>query len=86
MHSVGLVLHPQRDPAEAVDAVLGWAARKEIAVFGIKDEIRRVNPAVVPVTAGELGRRCDLVTASAETGPCYGPCGWPAGSTPRSSA
>jgi len=54
MHSVGLVLHPQRDSAEAVDAVLGWATRKEIAVFGIKDEIRRLNSAVVPVTAGEL--------------------------------
>jgi NAD+ kinase len=61
MHSVGLVLHPRRDSAEAVEAVLGWATRKEIAVFGIKDEIRRLNSAVVPVTAGELGRRSDLV-------------------------
>ena len=61
MHSVGLVLHPRRDSAEAVEAVLGWAARKEIAVFGIKDEIRGLNSAVVPVSAGELGRRSDLV-------------------------
>ena len=61
MHSVGLVLHPQRDSAEAVEAVLGWAAREEITVFGIKDEIRGLNSAVVPVAAGELGRRCDLV-------------------------
>ncbi len=61
MHSVGLVLHPRRDSAEAVEAVLGWAARKEIAVFGINDEIRGLNSAVVPVSAGELGRRSDLV-------------------------
>jgi NAD+ kinase len=63
MHSVGLVLHPQRDSAEAVDAVLGWAARKQITVLGIEDEIRRLNCAAVPVTAAELGRRSDLVVS-----------------------
>jgi NAD+ kinase len=63
MRSVGLVLHPQRDSAEAVEAVLGWATRKEITVFGIEDEIRRLNCAAVPVTAEELGRRCDLVVS-----------------------
>ncbi len=63
MHSVGLVLHPQRDSADAVDAVLGWAARKQIAVFGIGEEIRRLNCAAIPVTAEELGRRCDLVVS-----------------------
>ena len=63
MRSVGLVLHPQRDSAEAVEAVLGWATRKEITVFGIDDEIRRLNCAAVPVTAEEIGRRCDLVVS-----------------------
>jgi NAD+ kinase len=63
MHSVGLVLHPQRDSAEAVRAVLGWATHQEITVFGIEDEIRRLNCAVVPVTAEELGRCCDLVVS-----------------------
>lgn len=63
MRSVGLVLHPQRDSAEAVDAVLAWAARKEITVLGIEDEIRRLDCAAVPVTAEELGRRCDLVVS-----------------------
>jgi NAD+ kinase len=63
MHSVGLVLHPKRDSAEAVEAVLGWATRKEIAVFGIQDEIRRLNCAAVGVTAEELGSRSDLVVS-----------------------
>jgi NAD+ kinase len=63
MHSVGLVLHPQRDSAEAVEAVLGWATRKEIAVFGIQDEIRRLNCAAVGVTPEELGSRSDLVVS-----------------------
>jgi NAD+ kinase len=61
MRSVGLVLHPLRDSAEAVDAVLGWAARKKITVFGIEAEIRRLNCAAIPVTDAELGRRCDLL-------------------------
>jgi NAD+ kinase len=63
MHSVGLVLHPQRDSAEAVEAVLGWATRKEIAVFGIQDEIRRLNCAAVGVTPEELGSRSDLLVS-----------------------
>jgi NAD+ kinase len=63
MHSVGLVLHPQRDSAEAVGAVLGWASRREIAVIGIEDEIRRLNCSAIPVAAEELGRRCDLLVS-----------------------
>src|SRR6266436_1559343 len=63
MHAVGLVLHPRRDSAEAVDAVMGWAARRKIAVVGIEAEISRLNCAAVPVTAEELGRRCDLVVS-----------------------
>jgi len=63
MQAVGLVLHPRRDSAEAVEAVLGWAARRQIAVFGIDDEIRRLNCAAVSVTASELGRRSDLVVS-----------------------
>lgn len=63
MHSVGLVLHPERDSADAVGAVLGWAAGKGTEVLGIYEEIRRLNCAAVPVTAEELGRRADLVVS-----------------------
>jgi NAD+ kinase len=63
MHAVGLVLHPRRDSAEAVDAVMGWAARRQIAVVGIEAEISRLNCAVVPVAADELGRRSDLLVS-----------------------
>jgi NAD+ kinase len=63
MRAVGLVLHPRRDSAEAVDAVLGWAGRKQIAVLGIEAEISRLNCAVVPVNAAELGSRCDLLVS-----------------------
>jgi NAD+ kinase len=63
MHSVGMVLHPQRDSAEAVTAVLGWAADKGATVYGIKDEIARLNCAATPVAADDLARHCDLLVS-----------------------
>jgi NAD+ kinase len=63
MHVVGMVLHPLRDSAEAVDAVLGWAKRKGAQVLGLETEIRRLNCAAMGVTAAELGRRSELVVS-----------------------
>jgi len=63
MHTIGLVLHPERDSAEAVGAVLDWAARKGAQVLGMEGEIRRLNCAAIPVTAEELGKRSDLVVS-----------------------
>jgi NAD+ kinase len=63
MHHVGLVLHPKRDSAEAVEAVLSWAASRGITVLGLRDEIDRLNCAAVPVTEEELGRRADLIVS-----------------------
>jgi NAD+ kinase len=63
MHVVGMVLHPQRDSADAVNAVLGWAARRQIEVLGLDSEIRRLNCAAIGVSAAELGRRSDLVVS-----------------------
>src|SRR5579875_244535 len=63
MHSVGLVLHPQRDSAEAVEAVLGWASQRDIRVYGISDEIARLNCAALPVTDLDLGRLSDLIVS-----------------------
>src|SRR5437763_4421715 len=63
MHTIGLVLHPERDSAEAVAAVLDWAARKGAQVLGMEGEIRRLNCAAIPVTADELGKRSDLLVS-----------------------
>jgi NAD+ kinase len=57
------VLHPQRDSAEAVDAVLGWAKGNGAQVLGIGNEITRLNCAATAVSADELGRRSDLVVS-----------------------
>ncbi len=63
MHVVGMVLHPRRDSAEAVAAVLDWATRRDIQVLGISTEIQRLNCAAVGVSDTELGRRADLVVS-----------------------
>ncbi len=61
MHVVGIVLHPRRDSAEAVAAILEWAARRKIQVLGITAEIERLNCAAIGVSDAELGQRADLV-------------------------
>src|SRR2546422_1634684 len=63
MHAAGLVLHPERDSAAAVKAVLGWAAERGIEILGIDNEIVRLDCAAVGVTPEELGRRSDLVVS-----------------------
>jgi NAD+ kinase len=63
MHAVGLVLHPRRDSAEAIAAVLDWAARRDIRVLGIDSEVARLNCAAEAVPAADLGRRCDLIVS-----------------------
>jgi NAD+ kinase len=63
MHAVGLVLHPKRDSADAIAAVLAWAARRDIRVLGIDSEVARLNCAAEAVPAADLGRRCDLIVS-----------------------
>jgi NAD+ kinase len=63
MHSVGLVLHPQRDSAEAVEAVLSWANQHGIKVYGNASELARLKCAALPLSEEELGRRVDLLVS-----------------------
>jgi NAD+ kinase len=63
MHVVGLVLHPERDSAEAVAAILDWTARRKIEVLGLAAEVDRLHCAAVPVSEAELGRRADLLVS-----------------------
>jgi NAD+ kinase len=63
VHAAGLVLHPQRDSAAAVEAVLGWATNRGVEILGIADEIGRLRCEATPVSPEELGRRADLVVS-----------------------
>jgi NAD+ kinase len=58
-----MVLHPKRDSAEAVAAVLDWASRRNIQVLGIETEISRLNCAALAVSETELGKRSDLLVS-----------------------
>ena len=62
MHSVGLVLHPERDCSMATGAVVDWAAERGAKVYGVPEEIGRVRNAI-PVRASGLGQRCDLLVS-----------------------
>jgi len=63
MHVVGIVLHPKRDSAEAVAAILGWAERHDVTVLGLAEEVARLNCAAVAVSAADLARRSDLLVS-----------------------
>jgi NAD+ kinase len=58
-----MVLHPERDSAEAVAAVLDWAVRRGIQVLGNETELVRLNCAAVGVSEAELGKRSDLLVS-----------------------
>ena len=63
LRNVGVVLHPRRDSAEAVAAILGWAHRREVGVLGLPDEVSRIGDGVVPVDPAEVATRADLVVS-----------------------
>ncbi|MGD0560582.1 MAG: NAD(+)/NADH kinase [Streptosporangiaceae bacterium] len=63
MHSVGMVLHPKRDSAEAVEEILRWARRSGKTVYGIDDEVTRLRCAAVAVPADQLAKHCDLLVS-----------------------
>jgi NAD+ kinase len=63
MHAVGMVLHPERDSAAAVDAILDWAKSRDVEVLGMVDELERLNCAARGVSPAELGGRSDLLVS-----------------------
>ena len=58
-----MVLHPERDSAEAVEAILGWARLKGAQVLGDEQEISRLNCSATAVQPAELARRSDLLVS-----------------------
>jgi NAD+ kinase len=63
MHVVGIVLHPERDPAGAITAVLSWAERRSVQVLGVAEEIGRLRCAATAVPPSELAARSDLLVS-----------------------
>jgi NAD+ kinase len=58
---LGMVLHPRRDSAEAVSTILGWAADRDVTVFGLAEEVGRLDCSAVAVTAATMAAESDLL-------------------------
>jgi len=62
VHTVGLVLHPDRDARPAVDTICGWAGDR-VTVLGLLDEIGRIECRAVGVGPVELVERASLLVS-----------------------
>jgi NAD+ kinase len=60
---VGLVLHPRRDCGAAIEAIVNWAASRNVTVLGLHDEITRIDCAAVPVSQEEMIERAGLLVS-----------------------
>jgi NAD+ kinase len=60
---VGLVLHPRRDCGSAIDAIVNWAARRDVTVLGLHDEINRIDCDAVAVSQEEMVERAGLLVS-----------------------
>ncbi|NJC63818.1 NAD(+)/NADH kinase [Planosporangium flavigriseum] len=63
MQTVGLVLHPRRDSAAAIDAILSWAHERNVTVLGLREEVDRIHCSAVAVDPEELVDRSQLLVS-----------------------
>ncbi|MDP9866466.1 MULTISPECIES: NAD(+)/NADH kinase [Streptosporangium] len=63
VETVGLVLHPQRDSKVAIDTIVEWARLHGVTVYGLPDEVGRIDCSAVPVDVETLVDRADLLVS-----------------------
>lgn len=63
IHTVGLVLHPERDCRPATDVITAWARGKRAPILGVPEEVARIDGDAVPVPTEELPSRADLIVS-----------------------
>jgi NAD+ kinase len=61
LSSVGVVLHPQRSPDQAIAQVAAWAKSHNLPVYALADEVSRIACDAIAVDPGELAERSSLV-------------------------
>jgi NAD+ kinase len=61
--TVGLVLHPERNPASTINAIERWATGHNAAVLGLADEVGRIPCKAVAVGTDELVERASLLVS-----------------------
>jgi NAD+ kinase len=63
VNTVGLVLHPRRDTAPAIDTIVDWARRRSGTVLGLPDEVGRLVCDAIAVDQDQLAARADLLVS-----------------------
>ncbi|MDG4824020.1 NAD(+)/NADH kinase [Asanoa sp. WMMD1127] len=63
VHTVGIVLHPQRDSATAIETILQWANGHGASVLGLADDIARIDCSAIPVDAETLATKANLLVS-----------------------
>jgi NAD+ kinase len=63
VHTVGLVLHPDRDSKTAIDTIISWAKLRTASVLGLHDEVDRIDCSAVAVDPIELVERASLLVS-----------------------
>ncbi|WP_326824348.1 NAD(+)/NADH kinase [Streptosporangium sp. NBC_01756] len=63
VETVGLVLHPRRDSKVAIDTIVEWARDRGVTVYGLPDEIGRIDCSAVAVDTATLVERADLLVS-----------------------
>ncbi|MDT7682007.1 MAG: kinase, partial [Pseudonocardiales bacterium] len=61
--AVGVVLHPRRDNAQAVEAIAAWAKSRSVRVLGLAEELDRLRDLAEPVDADQLAAEVDLLVS-----------------------
>lgn len=62
IHTVGLVLHPQRDSRAAMSTIATWVRGHQAKLIGLPEEVARTDGAT-PVPAEELAAQSDLIVS-----------------------
>jgi NAD+ kinase len=63
LNSIGVVLHPSRSPQVAIKTLMKWAHRLNVPVFGLEDEIARLQCDAVAVQPHELAGKSSLLVS-----------------------
>ncbi|MER7691056.1 NAD(+)/NADH kinase [Streptomyces sp. NPDC097610] len=61
--SIGLILHPRRNPGPVIESVVQWARKNDAEVLGLPDEVGRIDCSAVAVPGEDLVARADLVVS-----------------------
>ncbi|MFC4499534.1 MULTISPECIES: NAD(+)/NADH kinase [Streptomyces] len=61
--SIGLILHPGREPGPVIETIVEWARTNRTEVLGLPDEVGRIDCSAVAVPAAALVARAGLVVS-----------------------